>query len=230
MPFDSASYVYRQGVAPNTEIAVSQKIKIYAVPYGRDVAQQIGVSSEFSQDAESRDMVEVRGVGYGDRVLAVVPGNTAVATISITRRLMYVANLHQVLGYRGGADGALRSLKHHRWPFDLKKELVFSEIAHNAVVEGGHVDGGAHLIDAADWDGATRNISTAIVTWYEGCWVNSYQETGISADGGIIDETVSATVTDVVSDRLFLSPNTEGASNGGNNPFIDGQVGSRIFQ
>ena len=222
MAFDSSAYVYREGTSPNTTIAVSQKVKIYAVPYGDDVNKQIGVSSEFSQDAESRDMQVVRGIGYGDKVLEIVPGVTSEASIQITRRLMYVTNMHQVLGYRGGAAGLVRSLRHHRWPFDLKQELVFSEHTH---IEAStrHTPGGVHLVD----DGVNRR--SAIVTWFQGCWVESYGVTGITADGSILDEAVTAKVTDVVSELGYVSRTDERLANSGNSPFLPGQKGSSLF-
>jgi len=225
----NAGYIYREGATPNTNVAVSQKVKIYTVSYGEATASQIGVSSEFTQEAESREMVAVRGIGYGDRVQEIVPGNTAEATISITRRLLYVLNLHQQLGYRGGVAGAVRSIRYHRWPFDLKQEMVFSELAHRNVMDNGGGDGMTTRAADADFDARVNGVTSAVVTWYEGCWVESYGQTGIAADGNAIDEQVSAKVTDVVSHHGFQGVDTFYAMNTGNNPFRDVGGGSALY-
>jgi len=71
----------------------------------------------------------VRGIGFGDQVAELVPGNTESMSISVSKTLLYILNLMQSTGYKGGVDGLVRSLKHHRWPFDVKQEMVFSELA-----------------------------------------------------------------------------------------------------
>ena len=101
---------------------------------------------------------------------------------------MYAINLFQVIGYRGGVDGLVRSLKHHRWPFDIKQELVFSEIS---------------IHDKTDLAGATGTKDAegfakarALLTFFEGCWLNSYSAS-YTSDAAIVAENGSVTVTDI---------------------------------
>ena len=226
---DRDNFLYREGPAPNTRIAVSQKLKLYSIPYGSAVASQIGVLNEFTTNGESRDVTPVWGVGFGDRILEVIPGKTNQTEITMARRLQYLSCLHQVLGYRGGAEGVTRSIRHHRWPFDIRRELVFS-IA--ALKDGGGVVEGSLGVDdrlGTDWDSAVQQASKAIVTYYEGCWVNSYQESGMTADGAILDESVGAVVTDVVSHLGYLPVTSAFVMNTGNNPY-NGEPGSAIFK
>ena len=127
-PSDLSNYIYRYGTAPNTRAAVSQKNKIYGYMYNAGEFRQIGVVSEFGHD-ESRAVDPIRGVGFGDQVAELVPGVTEPMTLTLNKTLLYAVNLFQTVGYQGGVEGLVRSLKHHRWPFDIKQELVFSRIA-----------------------------------------------------------------------------------------------------
>src|SRR5574337_1255627 len=121
-------YVYRQGTTPNTETVISSRFKIFTdlVDVGRFL--KLGVTSSFTI-TESKPVDPIRGLGYGDQVAELVPGVTAPTTLAITSTALYLANLMQVLGYKAGTSGAVRSLKHHRWPFDIKTEIVFSQLA-----------------------------------------------------------------------------------------------------
>jgi hypothetical protein len=193
---DTNTYIYRMGTAPNTRAAVSQKNKIYGYAYGVSQFQQIGVVSEFGHD-ESRSIEPVRGVGFGDQVAELVPGVTEPMTLTLNKTLLYAVNLFQVVGYKGGVSGLVRSLKHHRWPFDIRQELVFSEIIFgddpmgdlgNAVgVKPAVVQGGYSPADKAQ----------ALFTFYEGCWLNSYSAS-YTSDAAIVAENGGVTVTDIV--------------------------------
>src|SRR5690606_27466394 len=123
----TSNFIYRHGTAPNTRAAVSQKNKVFSYMHGAGKFQQIGVLSEFGHD-ESRAVDPVRGVGFGDQIAELVPGVTEPISITINKTLLYAVNLFQVFGYKGGVEGLVRSLRHHRWPFDIKQELVFSEL------------------------------------------------------------------------------------------------------
>lgn len=192
-PLDTSSYIYRMGTAPNTRAAVSQKNKVYGYAYGVAEFQQIGVVSEFGHD-ESRSIEPVRGVGFGDQVAELVPGVTEPMTLTLNKTLLYAVNLFQVVGYKGGVSGLVRSLKHHRWPFDIRQELVFSEI----------IFGGTPLGDLDDADG-TRTATVqpaageakALFTFFEGCWLNSYSAS-YTSDAAIVAENGSVTVTDII--------------------------------
>jgi len=124
----SEGYIYRKGMAPQTRTIVSTKNKIYAKPSGSDKFLQIGVVATFDP-SDSRAVEAVRGIGFGDQIAELVPNASEPITISVTRSALYLSLLMQVFGYKAGADGLVRALKHHRWPFDIKQEIVFSEIA-----------------------------------------------------------------------------------------------------
>lgn len=202
----ASSYIYRMGTAPNTRAAISQKNKVYG--YGTTNGsnagfQQIGVVSEFTHD-ESRTIEPIRGVGFGDMVAELVPGVTEPMTLTINKTLLYALNLFQSLGYKGGIDGIVRSLRHHRWPFDIKQELVFSEAVLNEA--GGAQD----LLGSSVKNATTQTISgnggadakiatvKALFTFFEGCWLNSYSSS-YTSDAAIVAENSSATVTDIIS-------------------------------
>lgn len=195
-PRENDTYIYRMGTAPNTRVAVSQKTKVYGYMVGKQKFQQIGVVSEFGFD-ESRTIDPVRGVGFGDQIAELVPGVTEPMTLTLNRTLLYTVNLMQVLGYKGGVEGLVRSLKHHRWPFDLKQELVFSELASKDDIAGVPVA----TKQAVQQPTGVKNLYTeaikALFTFYEGCWLNSYSAS-FPSDSAIVAENSSITVTDVI--------------------------------
>jgi hypothetical protein len=191
----NANYIYRMGTSPNTRAAVSQKNKVYGYMEGAQRFQQIGVLSEFGHD-ESRAIEPIRGVGYGDQVAELIPGVTEPMTLTVNKTLLYAVNIFQALGYKGGVRGLVRSLKHHRWPFDIRQELVFSEIAsawdtseyqEKALTQAGAVPTPASVIKA-------------LFTFYEGCWMNSYSAS-YTSDASIVAENSSVTVTDVLDGK-----------------------------
>jgi hypothetical protein len=190
----TANYIYRMGTAPNTRAAVSQKNKIYGYATNAQGFQQIGVISEFGFD-ESRTIDPVRGVGFGDQIAELVPSVTEPMTLTLNKTLLYTANLFQVLGYKGGIDGLARSLRHHRWPFDIKQELVFSEVA---VLQ----DPNGTAVQARVTTGPTGAdnpivVPKALLTFFEGCWLNSYSAS-FTADAAMVAENASVTVTDII--------------------------------
>ena len=198
---NTANYIYRMGTAPNTRAAVSQKNKIYGYATGAQGFQQIGVVSEFSHD-ESRTIDPVRGVGYGDQVAELVPSVTDPMSLTLNKTLLYTANLFQVLGYKGGVDGLARSLKHHRWPFDIKQELVFSELS--SLVGQEESQGEAVTAENQESHTSTQNPVSApitevkaLVTFFEGCWLNSYSAS-YASDSAMVTENGSVTVTDII--------------------------------
>src|SRR5271157_1374589 len=127
MPVDNSNYIYRQGTAPNTRAVVTQKNKVFGYAVGANGFQQIGAISEFGHE-ESRTIDPVRGVGFGDQIAELVPSVTDPMTLTLNKTMLYTANVFQEAGYLGGIDGLVRSLRHHRWPFDIRQELVMSEL------------------------------------------------------------------------------------------------------
>ncbi len=194
-PSDATNYIYRQGTAPNTRSAISQKNKVYGYMVNATSKgfQQIGVVSEFGFD-ESRTVEAVRGVGFGDQVAELVPGVTEPMTLTLNKTLLYAVNLFQALGYKGGVEGLVRSLKHHRWPFDIKQELVFSEIASNKDLDG--APGAKNAAVQPSGAGFLTPVK-ALFTFFEGCWLNSYSAS-FTADAAIVAENSSVTVTDII--------------------------------
>jgi hypothetical protein len=200
-PRKNSGYIYKYGTTPNTRVAVSQKNKIYGYMVGANQFTQIGVISEFGFD-ESRTIDPVRGVGFGDMIAELVPGVTEPMTLTLNRTLLYAVNVFQVLGYKGGIEGLVRSLRHHRWPFDIKQELVFSALSSKDDLSSGQT-GFSDAIKPS-WDPtsakgddyATEGLK-ALFTYYEGCWLNSYSAS-YTSDAAIVAENSSVTVTDIV--------------------------------
>lgn len=203
MPVTTNNYIYRMGTAPNTHAAISQKNKVYGYAVGGSGFSQIGTVSEFGTD-ESRTIEPVRGVGYGDQIAELVPGATEPMSLTLNKTLLYAANVFQTVGYKGGIDGIARSLKHHRWPFDIKQELVFSEIATRDDAAAGPnaqpaTPSGQPLGTQFIFAPSTTPIMAvvALFTYYEGCWFASYSAS-YTGDAAIIAENSTVNVSDVI--------------------------------
>jgi hypothetical protein len=220
--------IYQLGSSPATRVAISMKNRIFSTPYSTKGAsqKQVGVLSTFDQ-SEGRAVDPVRAVGFGDRVVELVPGLTEPLSITMNRSLMYTSGIVQELGYRGGVDGLVRSLRHHKWPFDLRSELVFSEIVNGFDFNGGQ-------IPTESVGKGIQNVGSAqfaLITYFWTCWLSNYS-VSFPADSAIVMEDATVMVTDV----------TDGASNygtsadaygdlldAGNNPLINSGSGSKIF-
>jgi hypothetical protein len=233
-----SSYLYDYGTSAQTRTAVSQKVRLLTPAYGDSVTmRQMGVVSSFNP-SESKSVEPVRGVGFGDQIAELVPSVTEPMTGSFERALLYLCNLWQATGYAAGVDGPVRSLRHHKWPFDMEQQLVFSTVADldlNAANVGysgtaGQFDGGAKAVefpqvtqDNAGKPGATRG-HTAVITMYEAAWFTSWNTT-FAKDSGMIMESGDITISDV---HDFASVYGEFLATG-NDPTLD-QLGSIRFQ
>jgi hypothetical protein len=229
-----SSYLYDFGTSPETRVAVSQKVRLKAPVYGGTSKHQMGVVSSFNPSI-SRTIDAVRGIGFGDQIAELVPGVTDPETGSFERALLYLNNLWQATGYAGGVDGPVRSLRHHRWPFDIEQQIVFSTLVDNdlnaantgiqatgtGTFTGGHAN--------ATYPEATDDLSSqygqgakhsALITMYEACWFNSWSAT-FSQDSGMIMESGDVTISDV---HDFATVYGEFLATG-NDPSID-QLGS----
>tara|TARA_B100000963_G_C22586611_1_gene653429 strand:+ start:278 stop:1090 length:813 start_codon:yes stop_codon:yes gene_type:complete len=231
------SYLYDYGTSPNTRTAVSQKVRILTPVFGENTAlHQMGVLSSFAPN-QSRAVDPVRGIGFGDQVAELVPGVTEPTTSSFERALLYLCNLWQATGYAAGVDGPVRSLAHHRWPFDVEQQLVFSTLADadlgvaNQGYAGSGFDGGTKQLgynsvtnypgdETVDVAPAENRGHSAIITMYEACWFTDWSAT-FGADSGMIMESGSFTASDV---HDFSSYYGEFLATG-NDPTI-GQLGS----
>lgn len=233
------SYLYDFGTSPNTRTAVSQKVRLLTPHYGNSQAMhQMGVISSFNP-TQSRTVEPVRGVGFGDKVAELVPSVTEPTTGSFERALLYLCNLWQATGYASGVDGPVRSLAHHRWPFDIEQQLVFSTLADADLGVANVGQGGT----SGNFDGGVKDVKfpqvtqagskpsfdtsdvghSAIITIYEACWFTSWSAT-FAKDSGMIMETGDVTVSDV---HDFASVYGEFLATG-NDPTI-GQLGSIRF-
>jgi hypothetical protein len=187
------SYLYKQGTTAQTKTVISSRFKIYShvVDVGKFV--KMGVTSSFSM-SESRNIETIRGLGYGDQVAELVPGVTQPMSLSISRTALYLANLMQMFGYKAGVSGLVRSLKHHKWPFDIKTEIVFSEFASEAK------DTGQAIQADVPSEGGLNNLGNpglyAVVTVFEGCWMESYN-TAYQVEQAAVSEDATVMVSDI---------------------------------
>lgn len=231
------SYVYKVGTSPNTRSVVTQKVRILAPAFGDETGGlfQIGVLSNFAP-TESRNIEQVRGIGFGDVVAELIPGNTEAMTAQCERTLLYLSNLWQSSGYGGGVSGPVRSLRHHRWPFDVKQEIVFSGIADKELTgdgTGSSTDYGSY--GSLAYTGATPGPSqfsaatgagshNVLITYYETCWWQDWS-TSFQKDTAMVMESGTMMITDVHDGSSaygeFLYT--------GNDPSIDSNQGSIRF-
>jgi hypothetical protein len=186
-------YIYQQGTSAQTESVISSRFKIFTdvVDVGKFV--KLGVTSSFTL-SETKNVETIRGLGYGDQVAELVPGVTEPMTLNITRTCLYLANLQQVLGYKAGVSGAVRSLRHHKWPFDIKTEIVFSQLASEDPNLGQAIK--ADIPNEGGLNNTGNPGLYAVATVYEGCWMSSYN-TGYDIGTAAVNEECTISVTDI---------------------------------
>lgn len=199
---DYDSYIFRRGVSPNTLSVISSKNRIFAVN-AAGLFKQIGVIATFDP-SEARTIEPIRGIGFGDHVAELVPGVTDPMTISVTRSALYVSNIYQVLGYKSGIDGLVRSLRHHRWPFDIRQEVVFSRLAIDNVSLKDNLGDVDLDVDEGTLEGGSTGQSQALITVYEACWISDYS-VSYASDTALVQETVTINVSDILSQEPFSS-------------------------
>ena len=187
------SYIYRQGATAQTKTVISSRFKVFSHAVGVGKFVKMGVTSAFNL-SESRNIEAVRGLGYGDQIAELVPGVTQPMSITITRTALYLANIMQMFGYKAGVSGLVRSLKHHKWPFDIKTEIVFSELASEAK------DVAQALKADVPSEGGKNNLGNpglyAVVTIYEGCWMESYSS-NYQVEQAAVAEDATVQVSDI---------------------------------
>jgi len=212
------SPLYDMGTTPNTRTAVSQKVRILAPAYGTSSALfQMGVLYNFAP-TESRAIDPVRGIGLH-------------MTASVERAMLYLATLWQATGYAAGVDGPVRSLRQHRWPFDIEQQIVFSTLADNDLESAGSgfsgtsgaFNGGVKAVDfptVTEISGVSSGGHTALISLYEACWWQGWNAT-FNRDTAIITENGDLAITDI---HDFSSIYGEFLATG-NDPTL-GQLGS----
>jgi len=187
---DRDTYIHRLSVTPETASVISSKNKIYATPAdNQTTATQIGVVATFDP-SETRAIEPVRGIGYGDHVAELVPGVTEPMTLAVTRTAQYLSMIFQVFGYKGGIDGIVRSLRHHKWPFDVVQELVISRLVSEGF--GDNINAQSNYVETFGDHGLD-----AVVTYYEGCWMSD-ANTSYAADAALVQENCTISVTDII--------------------------------
>jgi len=203
-----SSHIYNYNASPNTRAAISQKVRILSPVYkpgdtNNNLLYQLGVSSSFSADF-NRGVEDIRGIGFGDQVAERVPGVSDPVDVSIERTLMYLSNGHQAFGFAGGVDGPVRTLQHHRWPFDIEQQLVFSTIADlETPAQLNNNQKGLRSIDFSGQQvtGAAEAYADqthkAIITYFEACWMTSISGANPSADSSLMAQSISAAAQDV---------------------------------
>jgi hypothetical protein len=189
------SSLYRQGASAQTESVVSSRFKIYSNVVGQGKFYKLGVTSSFGV-SESRNIETVRGLGFGDQVAELVPSVTEPQRLQITRTALYMQNIQQMLGYKAGVSGAVRSLKHHKWPFDIKTEIVFSEVASEDVNATLGTPAGVPAEGGVNNTGVPAGGLFCVATLFVGCWMNDYS-TSYAIDTAMVNEECSITCTDV---------------------------------
>ena len=219
---DKDNYIYRKGSSPNTRVAISQKNRVFSTPFmvqGTAKAKQVGVLSTFDY-SESRAVDPVRGVGFGDKIQELVPGVTEPMALTLNRTLLYTAGIMQELGYKAGVDGLVRSLRHHKWPFDIRSELVFSELI---------LQQDAAAMVAKKVLGSDGQL--ALITYFEACWLNSISAS-FPSDSAIVVEDAAATCTDVTDGSSLYGADADSYGDlleSGNNPVLNPGAGSRLY-
>lgn len=211
----SEGYVYRKGMSPETRTVISTKNKIYAKAAKQTNFAQIGVVASF-EPSDSRSVEAIRGIGYGDQIAELIPGVSEPISISVTRSALYLSLLMQTFGYNAGVDGLVRALKHHRWPFDIKQEIVFSEIASK------EVNGAPGSVTA------TEGNLRALITLYEGCWMTSYSWS-YSSDTSLVQENCDISCSDILDNKSNYETYVQPGVDTGNNPFGTFGGSNRFF-
>lgn len=196
----TGNFIHKYGNTPQTQSIVSTRNKIF-VSTGNNQYEQIGVASRFDVNF-NRDVQEVAGVGYGDMIAELVPNRQRAIEITINRTAQYLMGVFQAMGYKGGVEGLVRSLRHHRWPFDIKQEIVFSE----AMPDGQPVGSIARSAErSGPNDVEFRNGLKALINLYETCWMTTYG-VSYSVDTTIVNEDVRISCIDVVDFQLKRAP------------------------
>jgi hypothetical protein len=196
---DRDSYIFRKGVTPNTLSVISSKNRVFAYN-AQGEEKQIGVIATFDP-SEARTIEPVRGIGFGDQIAELVTGVTDPMSISVTRTALYLSNIMQVFGYKAGIDGIVRSLKHHRWPFDIRQEVVFSALAVNQMTS---LTGSATAepLEQTNDERSNDEHVQGLITIYEACWISDYS-ISYASDTALVQETVTVNVSDILSSAEY---------------------------
>ena len=180
-------FIYRKGQTPNTNLTNTQKVQVFSFDTddgGSGAMQQIGMVQSWNP-TETRAIEPHRGIGFGDRIAELGVGVTDhTATLSIM--MLYVKDIMQTLGYASGVSGAIRSLKHHRWPFDVREDIVLPFFVNDSVTSG--------VVDPLSSKGDLG--AQVVMTMYEGCWLSDYSKAFNIGDTAVTQD-ATMSITDV---------------------------------
>lgn len=216
--------ILSQGIMPHSRAVLSSRSRVYgpsastsgtlegSTPNNSGVSgglELVGAISSFGISS-SRTLEVIRGIGMGDHIIEMVPGQSEPIELQITKFALSLSNTFQEFGYKGGVDGLVRALKHHRYPIDIRHELLVSSKINpgilNAASSGATGAGVAKLKNAEKMPGAVENRTEdkltdfkVLVTWFEGCWFESFNVT-YPVDSAAISEESTIKVTDVSGD------------------------------
>ncbi|MFA5732579.1 MAG: hypothetical protein WC934_11325 [Acidithiobacillus sp.] len=179
--------INRVGTTPNTRLVNTHKVKVYGFSDVESGLIQIGLIQDWSP-SDSRSNTPVRGIGYGDQIAEIAVGPTDI-TASCGIMAMYLKNIMQIFGFKAGSTGIVRSLKHHRWPFDVYEEIVLPDFAASKASN-------SQTSMAISGLGRSTGNKKALATYYEGCWMNSYAR-GYGIGDVSVNETCDLIITDV---------------------------------
>jgi hypothetical protein len=145
---------------------------------------QVGVVASFSP-TESRDVEQIRGIGFGDQIAELVPGVTQAMTISVVRTALYLANVMQVFGYNAGTSGVVRSLRASQ-----------VSIRHQARADLLYLCRRTKALRAPRMLRFSGNSVKALITFFEGCWMTSWSSE-FTSEAAMVQENVEMIVTDI---------------------------------
>lgn len=181
-----SGYIYREGVSANTRLLNTQKVKVYS--FDADITggmSQIGLIQTWNP-TQTRAIEPTRGIGFGDQIAELAVGVTDL-NASCTIMMMYLRDIMQVFGYKAATSGIIRSLKHHKWPFDVREEIVVPSFLKTAL------------------DNPTQ--AAVILTYYEGCWLSDYSKSFNMGDTSTAQD-CSMMITDVYADSQYSNYNS----------------------
>lgn len=166
-----SGYIYRKGASPNTSLLNTQRVRLFGYDVEEQAVTQIGLIQTWNP-TQSRTVEPVRGIGFGDQIAELAVGVTEL-TASCTIVMMYVRDMFQIFGYKAGSSGLVRSLKHHRWPFDIREDILVPTIG-----------------------GQTVTTGSPIRTSYEACWFTDYSK-AFNIGDTMVTQDASMSITDV---------------------------------
>jgi len=223
------SHLTSVGPMPHSRAVLSSRVRIFGAgnikgPNDYDSAKPelIGSITSFGV-TQNRSLEPVRGIGLGDHIIEMVPGMSDPVELQVSKAALATANLFQEFGYAGGVDGFVRALKHHRYPVDIKQEILISKLAEPSTRSGRSgvsttkptnigspsVPSGANYwLNAEDLEGvATSPGFSVLITWYLGCWFENFSVT-YGVDNAVISEEGSIKVTEITGhdNKLAIIP------------------------